>query len=218
MRLSRHTHTPKCNESAKIGQIINCGLTILIVSVFPVLLTNYDTAQICRCWQNGGDFYKTHLATVHMSTKRTNGKLRKKLGGPNGGLNKNLGSHGPPRPSLRIATGLDILGFTDFRPVLFVTTCHTQSSSQISHLCRVFFWEYSFSRHLRFMTTGEDRNEDRLKIWKLFVFWKLPFRHHGPIKLTQNCVCFLNPCFNRFVPTFVTREYHPKVLERLHLL
>ena len=28
------THTPKCNESAKIGQIINCGLTILIVSVF----------------------------------------------------------------------------------------------------------------------------------------------------------------------------------------
>jgi len=65
------THTPKCNESAKIGQIINCGLTKLIVSVFPMLLTNYDTAQICRCWQNGRYFYKTYLATVHMSTKRT---------------------------------------------------------------------------------------------------------------------------------------------------
>jgi len=50
------THTPKCNESAKIGQIINRGSTILIVSVFPVLLTNYDTAQICRCWQNGRYF------------------------------------------------------------------------------------------------------------------------------------------------------------------
>ena len=44
--VTSHTHTPKCIESAKIGQIINCGLTILIVSVFPVLLTNYDTAQI----------------------------------------------------------------------------------------------------------------------------------------------------------------------------
>jgi len=38
------THTPKCNESAKKIQIINCGVTILIVSVFLVLLTNYDTA------------------------------------------------------------------------------------------------------------------------------------------------------------------------------
>jgi len=65
------THTTKYNESAKIGQIINCGLTILIVSVFPALLTNYDTAQICRRWQNGRYFYKTHLATVRMSTERT---------------------------------------------------------------------------------------------------------------------------------------------------
>jgi len=65
------THIPKCNESAKIGQIINCGLTILIASVFPVPLTNYDTAQIGRCWQNSWYFYKTHLATLHMSTKRS---------------------------------------------------------------------------------------------------------------------------------------------------
>jgi len=66
-----HTHKPKCNESAKIGQIINWGLTILTVSVVPVLLTNYDSAQIWRCWQNGRYFYKTHLATLHMSTKLT---------------------------------------------------------------------------------------------------------------------------------------------------
>jgi len=31
----------------KYGQIMNCGLTILIVSVFPVRLTNYDT-DYCR--------------------------------------------------------------------------------------------------------------------------------------------------------------------------
>jgi len=65
------THTPKCNKSAKIGQIINCALTILIISVFPVLLTNYDTAQIWRCWQNGRYFYRTHLPTLYMSTKLT---------------------------------------------------------------------------------------------------------------------------------------------------
>jgi len=69
--VTSHTHTRKCNESTKIGQNINCGVTILIISVFPMLLTSYDTAQIWRCWQNGRYFYKTHLATLHMSTKRT---------------------------------------------------------------------------------------------------------------------------------------------------
>jgi len=64
------------------------------------------------------------------------------------------------------------------------------------------------------MTTGEDRNKDRFKKWKLCGLWKLPFRHHGAIKLTQKCVCFTNTCINPFVPTFVSREYHPKVLER----
>ena len=113
---------------------------------------------------------------------------------------------------------VDILGFADFRPVLFVTKCHTENSSQISHLCRLFFWLYSFSRHLRIMTTGEDRKKDRLKNWKLCVLWKCTFRHHGAIKLTQNCVCFTNPCINPFVPTYVNRKYHPMVLERLHLL
>jgi len=34
---------------------------------------------------------------------------------------------------------LDILGFVDFRPVLFVTKYYTVNSSQISHLCRLFF-------------------------------------------------------------------------------
>ena len=48
-------------------------------------LTNYDTAQICRCYQNGRYFYKTHLATVHMSTIRTyTGNLEKIWGGQTG--------------------------------------------------------------------------------------------------------------------------------------
>jgi len=57
----------------------------------------------------------------------------------------------------------DIPGSTDFRPVLLVTKCHTVDSSEISHLLGLFFCQYSFSRHLRFMTTGEDRNKDRFK-------------------------------------------------------
>ena len=152
---------------------------------------------------------------------------------------------------------LDILGF---RPVLFVTKCHTENSSQISHLCRSFFWQHSFSRHqgpdmgkcrprvekccpthhhLLFLLFTESfappkvpprgiaplppplsgpwsspkiddhrrGSEQRpFKNWKLRVLWKLPFRHHGATKLTQNCVCFTNPCINPFAPTFVARE------------
>jgi len=33
----------------------------------------------------------------------------------------------------------DILGFTDFRPVILVTKCHTVGSSHIFHLCCLFF-------------------------------------------------------------------------------
>ena len=80
----------------------------------------------------------------------------------------------------------DIPGSTDFRPVLLVTKFHTVDSSQISHLLGLFFCQYSFSRHLRFMTTGEDRNKDRFGNWKLCVLWKLPFCHHRAIKLTHN--------------------------------
>ena len=102
--------------------------------------------------------------------------------------------------------------------MLFVTKCHTENSSQISHLCCLFFWLYSFSHHIKFMITREDRNNYRYKNWKPCGFWKLLFRRHGAIKLTQNCVCFTNPCINPFVPTSVTRTYHPKILEFLHLL
>ena len=56
------------------------------------------------------------------------------------------------------------------------------------------------------MTTGEDRNKDPYKNLKHCGLWKLRFRHHGAIKLTQSCVCFSNPCINPFVPTSVTVE------------
>ena len=61
------------------------------------------------------------------------------------------------------------------------------------------------------MTTGKEWKKTVWKNWKHCSFWKLPFRNHGAIKLTHNCVGFTNPCINLFVPTSVTREYHPKV-------
>jgi len=45
--MTSHTQRNVTNQPKQ--QIINCGLTILIVSVFTVLRTNYDTAQIWRC-------------------------------------------------------------------------------------------------------------------------------------------------------------------------
>ena len=68
------------------------------------------------------------------------------------------------------------------------------------------------------MTTGEDRNKDPFKNWKLCGLWKLPFRHQRALKLTESCVCFTNPCINPFVPTSVTREYYLKKLRRLNPL
>ena len=43
--------------------------------------------------------------------------------------------------------------------------------------------------------------------------WRFPFCNNRAITANQKCVCFTNP-----VPPSITRKYHPKVLERLHLL
>jgi len=78
----KHTRT----ESAKIGQVINCGLTDLIVSVFPVLLTNFDTAHIWRCWQNGRYFYKMHWQSCICRPNELKREVKKKLGEPSKNL------------------------------------------------------------------------------------------------------------------------------------
>jgi len=87
------------------------------------------------------------------------------------------------------------------------TKCHTGDSSQISHVCRLFFCQYSFSRHLRFMTSGEDRNKDRVKSWNLCDLWKHPFRHHGAIKLTQNQRRIQGGRLGRSLPLKPTKVY-----------
>ena len=91
------THTPKCNELAKIGQIINCGWTILIVSVFPVLLTKYDTAQIWALLTKWPVFLQNAFGNrAYVNQTNLCGKLRKKLGGPNRGQAKIWGAMAHP--------------------------------------------------------------------------------------------------------------------------
>jgi len=68
------------------------------------------------------------------------------------------------------------------------------------------------------MATAEVQNKDIFKNWQLCSVWKLPFRQHRSIKLSQNSICFTNPCINLFVSPSVICEYHPKVLEALYLL
>jgi len=48
--------------------------------------------------------YLLYMYSTYVNRMNLNGKLRKKLGGPNRGPSNNLGDHGPPRPPLRIAT------------------------------------------------------------------------------------------------------------------
>jgi len=57
---------------------------------------------------------------------------------------------------------LDIPGFTNFGPVLLVTMSHRGLFANIPSLLFILC-QYSLSRHLRFMTTSEDRNKDRFK-------------------------------------------------------
>jgi len=56
------------------------------------------------------------------------------------------------------------------------------------------------------MTIGKDRNTDQFKNWQLCGVWKPPFRDHRAIKLTQNCLCFTNPCINSRAPPSVTGD------------
>jgi len=70
----------------------------------------------------------------------------------------------------------------------------------------------------RFIIIVEDGNKDHFENWQLGSVWKFSFWDHKAIKLTQNSVCFINPCiFKLRVPSFATCEYHRKVLQ-LHPL
>jgi len=104
----------------------------------------------------------------------------------------------------------------NFTAVHFVPSV-TVNSQKLQSVSLVLEMEL-FSHCPRFMNIVEDRNKDRLKNWRLCGVWKLPCCDHRGIKLTQNCVCFINPCVSLLVPDSVTRAYHPKLLQLLDLM
>jgi len=69
---------------------------------------------------------------VCVNQTNLNGKLRKKLGGPNGGPSKKLGGHGPPRPPLRIATARKADDSISERDHLYVTVLTGFRGPQLS--------------------------------------------------------------------------------------
>jgi len=75
---------------------------------------------------------------------------------------------------------------------------HCEFFGKIPSLPLVLRW-HSFSHYPRIATTCADRNKDRFINWQLCSVRKLPFYYHRAMKLTQNCICFTNPCINLFV-------------------
>ena len=53
---------------------------------------------------------------------------------------------------------------------------------------------------------------EKLKIWS---GWKFPFCDHVTTKLTQNFICFINPCINLLLLRCSTCEYHHKLRVKL---
>ena len=81
-------------------------------------------------------------------------------------------------------------------------------------LVKVFFQSL-----LRFITIGADRNKNRFKNRQFCGVWKLLFYHCRAIKLTQNCVYFINIYISISLFNFQSLvNTAPNVLELLHLL
>jgi len=63
------------------------------------------------------------------------------------------------------------------------------------------------------MNTGKDWNNDGFENWQLCDTWNLSLYDQRAIKLTQNCVCFIDP-YIFFVLPSVTREYSKTSIAR----
>jgi len=98
-----HTHRNVTNQP-KYGQIINCRLSILIVSLFSLCRLRITTQL------RSGAVYK--MAAIFIKRiwqpcicQPNDLKIKKKLGASKGRQTKIWGVNGPTSPPLRIATG-----------------------------------------------------------------------------------------------------------------
>ena len=92
------THTPKCNESAKIRPNYSLWLNNTdCLSVYPVRITTQLRSGAVD--KMAGIFTK-RIWQPYICQPNEHGKLGKKTGGPNGGSSKNLGGPWPTQAPL----------------------------------------------------------------------------------------------------------------------
>ena len=91
-----YTHLNVTNQP-KYGQIINCGLTILIASLFSLCRLRITTQLRSGAVDKMAGIITKRIWQLCICQPNEL-KIKKELGGPNGRPSKNLGGHGPPSP------------------------------------------------------------------------------------------------------------------------
>ena len=111
--LVRLSWTPRTQRNVtnhpKYRQIINCDLTRLIVFLFSLFRLRITTQLRSGAVDKmAGMFTKRIWQPYICQPNELKQEIRKKTGGGQTGSQAKIwGSHGPPRPSLRIATALE---------------------------------------------------------------------------------------------------------------
>ena len=106
-----------------------------------------------------------------------------------------------------------VLGFSQLRTLSRSATSWTTRKNSISVACT---WDGIFLQPLPEIRDCRWGSEERpIRNWQLCGVWKIPFCDRRAIRLAHKHVCFTNPCINVIVPTSVSRDYHPEVLERI---
>jgi len=105
--VTSHTHRNVTNQS-KYGQIIDCGLTILIVSVSLCCLRISTMLRSGAVDKLAGIFTKHIWQPCICQPDELKREIKKKNGGCKRGANKKSGGAWPTQFPLRIATGFEV--------------------------------------------------------------------------------------------------------------
>ncbi|KAL3970244.1 alcohol-forming fatty acyl-CoA reductase [Sarotherodon galilaeus] len=79
--------------------------------------------------------------------------------------------------------------------------------SEEAHFCRLYPRSRSFGHYPQLVAIGEGRDVDR----------PLPLHHDGPVQRPHHCSRSTNPSVDLRLPSPITREQDPEILELLHL-
>jgi len=100
----------------KYGQIINCGLTTLIVSLFSLCRLQITTQLRSGAIDKIAGIFTKRIWQLYMcQPNELKREIKKKTVGAKRGPSKNLGGHGPPRPPLESPLLRSRLGLEGFR-------------------------------------------------------------------------------------------------------